>query len=340
LGADLGSDYDYPLYVFGDPEMVGSTDAAAAIEAWRGSGARDALPAVERLIASFPTEISPRAMQAFFLQQSGRLEELAQALEVMERIDPDNPYAEFFRASSLIREKQIDAGKERIAMLLRRQDLRPGLRAFFLRNYAHMPLRASAVPLDIPVEPGKESTAGIEELKESIQLDPATAWGYLYLGRALHRAGRPAEAFGHAKHAAALEPSFSITSTSAGELALAAGYWDEASQFLTRSCEQGETSSCALRLIALERAGRQDQAREIAEAPAGESLGGWEGYHVARYWALVGENRRAIDLLQRVVADGLAGPRFLREAEFRHLRGDPEFEGIVAEVKERLEQNS
>ena len=333
LGAGLGADYDYPLYLSGDPEMVGSPDAAAAIEAWRTGGAVEALRPTERLIASFPAEISPRAMQAFFLDQTQSWEELEAVIDTMDRVDPNNPYSEYFRAKLLYKHGQLDLMKQKIDDLLTRQDFKPGLRAWVLRNPATWILYTENLPLDLPVKTPLQVSAEIAALEESILLDPASAWGFLYLGHALHHAGRAAEAVGYARRGAALEPTFSMTHRYTGAFMMAAGRWDEAHAPLAKACELGSTTSCGMRPLALHRAGEVDEARTLAEQLSAEARPGWPGYHEARYWALVGESRRAIETLGRVVVEGWVPDRIVREAEFDTLRGNPRFDAFVARLQ-------
>ena len=210
------------------------------------------------------------------------------------------------------------------------------LRAWVLRNPAIWILSAEGLPLDLPVETPLQVSAEIAALEESIRLDPASAWGFLYLSRALHHAGRPDEAVGYARRAAALEPNFSLTHNYTGAFLMAAGRWDEALAPLAKACELGGTICCGMRPLVLHRAGEVDEARTLAEQLSAEARPGWPVYHEARYWALVGESRRAIETLGRAVVEGGVPDRILREAEFDTLLGDPGLDAIVAEVKKRI----
>jgi len=59
-------------------------------------------------------------------------------------------------------------------------------------------------------------------------------------------------------------------------------------------------------------------------------------YSLANFWALVGDRDRAIELLHRAVALGWSSPSIAHDSYLSSLRGDEEFEAIVAEVKERI----
>jgi tetratricopeptide (TPR) repeat protein len=177
----------------------------------------------------------------------------------------------------------------------------------------------------------------IADLEEAIRLDPASAWGYLYLSRALHHAGRIDEAVGFARRGAALEPSFSLCHWTVGGLLMAVERWSEAAEALARACELGEPSGCALRPLAVLRGGSEDGARAAADAAAGMAMPPPYRYHLARYLALAGERDPGLEVLRSLPEWVLDRPRFLQEQEFAALRGDPDFDAMVAEVRTRAD---
>ena len=106
-----------------------------------------------------------------------------------------------------------------------------------------------------------------------------------------------------------------------------------------RACELDETQSrCAIYAIALQRVGRESEARAAAEAA--ETMGGHPNhYDMACYYALAGDRDRAIQRLRHELDRGYNSYNsdwIARDPDLESLHGDPEFEAIVAEVKKRI----
>ncbi len=59
-------------------------------------------------------------------------------------------------------------------------------------------------------------------------------------------------------------------------------------------------------------------------------------YDRACYKAVVGEKKEALQLLRRSIDLGYAGAYVLRDPDLDSLRGDPEFEAMIAEVIQRV----
>ncbi len=88
--------------------------------------------------------------------------------------------------------------------------------------------------------------------------------------------------------------------------------------------------------MVLKRAGRDVEAREQVRTLSNDIDSALACYHLARYWALSGDSALALDQLGRSRDLGFANRRIVRDPELETLRGDPEFEAIVAEVRKRI----
>jgi hypothetical protein len=93
------------------------------------------------------------------------------------------------------------------------------------------------------------------------------------------------------------------------------------------------------------REGHHDRAGELLEralAIQRRALGprhpvvGRSLYNLACLDALRGEGEVALDRLREALDAGWAHPVIFEDPDFEALRGDPRFEAIVAEVKERV----
>jgi hypothetical protein len=60
-------------------------------------------------------------------------------------------------------------------------------------------------------------------------------------------------------------------------------------------------------------------------------------YNLACLDALEGNEETALERLREAIAAGWATTRILDDPDLDSLRGDPRFEALVAEVRERLE---
>jgi non-specific serine/threonine protein kinase/serine/threonine-protein kinase len=93
------------------------------------------------------------------------------------------------------------------------------------------------------------------------------------------------------------------------------------------------------------RAGNLERARQFYSRALEIQGKAWESGHYVNTWALYqlaciaaleGRRERALDLLRNALDCGFDREGILEDADLKTLRGDPEFEGIVAEVQERL----
>jgi len=72
---------------------------------------------------------------------------------------------------------------------------------------------------------------------------------------------------------------------------------------------------------------------------ANHSSSGWNLYDQACMYSLSGDADAAIATLRRVLDVGWANHRIFEDDDFDSLKGDPEFEGILEQVRARLGAN-
>ncbi len=80
---------------------------------------------------------------------------------------------------------------------------------------------------------------------------------------------------------------------------------------------------------------RAHEIRERVFGP-GHAAAGWNLYDQACLLALAGDPATALATLRRALESGWASARIFEDDDFDSLRGDPGFEAILAEVRERL----
>lgn len=355
LGGEMRHAYDYPLYLSGDPRMVGSPEASRVLESWRrGESMATVARWSEQLVKTYPKELGALALHAFMLTQvlddegsaAARMA-LEKTIAKMKQIDPRNPYGDYFRARILFEGEKVDRSRldAVFARLLVRDDLHPGCRAWFLRNHATWSLGGSKFwqyVLDLPVHEqrryiGRDISLPLKELEEAVRLDPANPWSHLYYGRALQAAGRPEDALGHARRAMALEPRFFVTQMTVAMLLASQSRWQEAFPYFQTSVRLDDAVGFAhaLLALALAKVGRTAEARTEALKAERQEMSDLAAYHLARYWAFAGDPRRALEHLHNAVRLGFRYDRVAGEPEFSDLQGDPEFMRLVGEVRRR-----
>ena len=84
--------------------------------------------------------------------------------------------------------------------------------------------------------------------------------------------------------------------------------------------------------------GQYRRALEIREAVfgPGHAASGWNLYDQACLLALAGDPAAALATLRRALESGWASDRIFEDDDFDSLRGNPDFDAILAEVRERL----
>lgn len=112
--------------------------------------------------------------------------------------------------------------------------------------------------------------------------------------------------------------------------------------FLARACETIERSQgeCGQYTVGLLQAGQKAGAAATVKAANSMPETSVGAYFPACYNALAGNRAQALQLLRRSVDLGFIDAAFADGPGFASLRGDPEFEALVAEVKRIQAQGS
>jgi len=329
--------------MYGDHRLEAPSPAVAAapefVEARVGLKDRVApVEATQRLVERFPDDPLVRVMHADALLQairgappgSPKRTAFEQSLAAIDRVDPNNPWDELLGANYGLSGGPRES-IEQYSQLLVRDDLTPAARAHIL---AHRGTAWSALV---------EHEAAIADLEEAARLFPASSFSYMILSGLLDRSGRYEEAWGYARQAVALDPDNTDSQYHLGWTSMRLERWEESLPALRKACEGTATESdnCSAWAIALWRAGRHEQARQVAQEAASfpETAAGVIG--LGLYHAQAGDRTEALRHLSRYLElRSKFNPRFVKwirgEPLLEPLRGDPDFEAIVAEVKRRV----
>jgi tetratricopeptide (TPR) repeat protein/predicted Ser/Thr protein kinase len=333
LGTGPQKLYDDPLRLTGDPELGKTPLAAEAVGAYHRSdhAAEKALAA--KLSETFPRSVEARAIGVFALTDVWYYDQTAEseyalvaAIAALDELDANSPYSAMARAFLLAQGK----GKLResivlLTSVLSRSDLSPALRAWGLRRRAESESNLG------------DQLAALTDLQNAIRLDPAAAGNYSTLSRALRYAGRQEEALMRARQAIALEPSYPDPWSAAAIALEQLGRNEESLHYASEACELSRSQTeCAEYAIGLQHLRRLPEAKAAAVRAARLTPSIWGFYNLACYHAVAGERHDALVWLRRSVDRGLTFASIKTDPDLESLRGDPEFEKIVAEVDSRL----
>ncbi|MBZ0266545.1 protein kinase, partial [bacterium] len=317
LGEEPAKLYDFVLYL-GTPEMAADPLWGEALGGLMREDRDVHLAATKRLVAAFPDSPEALALRACSLfytsSEPGKMQELDEVMETLERLDPNEPTPECIRIELLRQAGRYEEVLERASRLIDRRDLTPAARAWPLRN------RAGAMQALGRLD------AAIEDAETAIRLDPANYYNALVLSFIHQNAGNPEKALLFARQALALNPAPAPYARVADLLGRAdrdresLPYWDKSCQL------QPSMVACAGYAIALFRSGEQGEAERVAtEAVAQEeTLNGM--YRLARYNALASHAEEAVDLLERAVQRGVPAEAVAGDDSFVSLRGNPAFD--------------
>jgi len=332
--------YDYPWNLTGSPEMAKSEDLAQVIGALRVDDFHSARAPARRLLEAFPGELDAHVLFAHTLYLSWLGEptpENRRALErsvgPLERLDPDNPYGSVFRAMLLDEgDNRPQEANELYSRILARGDLSAPLRAWVLRNRAYGFNRAGL------------SLAAMADAEEALSVDPLHGASYAALSEALLQVGLLEKAALRAKQAVALLPGDDISNYVLGWTQYKLGAVEQSIATLEGPCETHKDQViCALYAASLQRAGRETEALAAAEGASRLTDRRLGNVHLARYWLLAGNRDQALRRLRRCVEPGVPSAYVTQlyfaedDPDFAPLRGDPEFQAIVAEATKRIE---
>lgn len=233
----------------------------------------------------------------------------------------EGPLAQWHeRSQTRAHSKKPAEGIVALNALLARDDLAPGCRAHALRTRG---LLHGAL---------QDTSSAIADIEEAVRLDPANGYNYHYFAVELVRANRLEEALVRARQAAALDPGIQAGVADVAEML---GLWDEAlrarSEVVARNPNQSTLASYAWTLL---RAGRMTDAVVMAEKAAQQPETALGSYGLACVWALTGDRRRALGLLERSLDLGATLALLQDNAKLQEVfAGDPEFDAILKRAR-------
>jgi len=360
--------YDLFRVPFGSEEFLTSEDLTAAMRIDEQS--REYLAATRRLIERFPTETYARLLNVLALyvecrrhgiSGSARLE-FDESIRALDRMDPNNPWSDFFRAK--LAEVFFDNREAigRINNVLARNDLTTPMRseAVYVRGRAfsssgrlNQALRdfnemLQLAPLDVGSlgETGLTHIAlgnfdaGLDLARKAFAVEPNDPEALAFLGVALWNAGRVQDGLPY------LEKQCRMIRTAAEDenaccfyysLALAQSGQVEASLPLLERCCEETVERCSMYALSLELDGQSREAELQARKSAGSDQGVNSLYYLAAYHAVAGHRDKAIGILRLLVERGYVDCWLWMDPWLESLHGDPGFEAIVAEIRKRIE---
>ncbi len=369
LGAAPETRYDHFLYSAKNSEMARSVEMAEVRQAIRAHDFEPALAASARLIERFPAEPDARALRAAaFVEakyasltatQRPDKSDFDANLNALRQLDPHSPWLDVFQLLMLNWELLSREVGDGMAKVLARDDLTPAARAFVLA------WRAEFGPMD---ESAKTTFAYLEE---AVRLDPTSDIGYLNYVWALNWRGRFEAALVRARQALSLNPTWSAHQV-LGKTLIFLGRYDEAADALVQACGNqehwvpcqqygwalglaGRTDEalsllsslceksgeyCPRYAIELVRAGRKAEAEKVllaADLSPRDDVGLTADW-LSAYHAVSGNRSEALRALQlNVDRRQERGLEILGDPDYVSLRGSPEFEAIVIELRKRWE---
>ena len=191
--------------------------------------------------------------------------------------------------------------------------------------------------------------AGLDELAEktyrrSLELDPTTPRIYWMHSRMLLYIGKVQEAEREMRQALAVHPEQFKAMAYLGEFLYYQGRLDEAEPILQRAVELGRDSgdvipSVMSGFLYASRGQRNKIDATIFREKPQLVIDGDRAYWIGSVYALLGEKAQAITWLRRAVELGNHNyPWFARDKNYDKLRGDPDYERILSDVRSRAEK--
>ncbi len=331
MGADLPRLYDYIGNVTGGPAMARSPDTSIALGAIRTGDAARALESTARLVNAFPQEMAAHALrtQALLLAwdadpSTEHAAQLREAMSALETIDAKNPYSAFYRAYLAYGRGDMKTALDLFASIVERDDLSPAARAWVMRYRA----------LALGVTGDKARSLAV--LEEALSIDPANAWTVASLSESLGELDRPHDALERAQQAVALNPLSWRNYVTLGLSFMRLSRYAEAGQAFATGCKSSSAQfACALEAVALEHAGKKDEARAAAERATKATDSTWGTYNLACYYAIAGDSKLALVYLSRSVELGFPNTSFETDPDFAALRGTAELQKLSLLVRQR-----
>lgn len=340
-GAVPPSLYDSPLNLRGSPAMAATPEFTEAKTAVFRLETAPALKATRRLVEMFPGEVDAHVLRAFALLNYAFLEparfpawgDLEKSLLEINRLDPNNPWDELFRAIRLHQlEKRDRDAVDRLTRLLARPDLAPDVRSLTLvvRSWSLARIENAA--------------AALPDLEEAVRLDPANPITVGALAEALASLGRYDEALDRARQAYAILPR-NFAALDLGNLLTRVGRWEAAMPYLKQGYDPGDFVNPAVypaaQAVVFQRGGHKQEARRAAQKAISAlefpgQVPGRAHYFLACYRVLNGEKAEALRLLRTAIERGYEDVALDRDPNLSALRGEPDFGELLTEMQRRL----
>jgi serine/threonine protein kinase/tetratricopeptide (TPR) repeat protein len=318
--------------VLGSDRMAGSEPLTSLLAARHEGDIAALLAASKKLVDAFPEEPGAWAQRASTLatQYAGRpesatREQLEQAIRVLDRLDPDNPYGSYLRAWLAEFEGRPHDAIDELSQLLEREDLAPAFRASVLTRRAVSEANVGQI------EPS------LKDLERARELQPADAYISRIHARTLLRAGRTDDAARRARQAAALAPGGWSTWLELGAALEQLGETSRAVQAVRRACEISDgQSACAYLALMLLKAEQPEKAAEAARHAKGLPASPYGQYNLACYASLAGRVPDALDHLRSALDNGFADRLMLEDPDLEAARRRPAFDALEQRLEQRL----
>ena len=191
--------------------------------------------------------------------------------------------------------------------------------------------------------------AGLDDAAEkayrrSVELNPTTTRIHWMHGRMLLYVGRAPEAEQEMRQALAENPNHFKAMAFLGKFLYYQGKLDEAEPVLSRAVElahnNGDNSAQVMAAFLYASRGQRDKIDpKILESRPTDVIDGDLAYWTGGIHALLGEREEALAWLRRAVEVGNHNyPWFQKDKNYDSLRGDPEYQRIMQEVRQHWEQ--
>jgi tetratricopeptide (TPR) repeat protein len=333
LGGTYPDLYEYIGQVTTGPEAAESSQAIRTMEAYRRNDRKEFLLASSQLVELYPEDAGAHVLNAWALtlawdgdpSNESYLARLRDRLGALVEVDPASPYDEIMLAYVYRSSGQPEQARVLYSRVLDRNDISNSARAWALRQRSFTDLQVG------------NAAAATEDAAEAVRLDPSNSSGLVALSKALEAIDRLPGAVTRSEQALALHPSLWRLHQRLGLVLARAGNLDAAVQSMERACRLGKGQEpCANLAVTLQRAGRGAEAHDAAKFA--ESLAGtrWGHYNLGCFRALSGSRSAALEDLRRSVELGFADVLIQTDPDLESLRGDPDFESILAEIEDRL----
>jgi eukaryotic-like serine/threonine-protein kinase len=178
----------------------------------------------------------------------------------------------------------------------------------------------------------------------SVDLNPTTTRIHWMHARMHLYQGRPEESEEEMRHLLAAHPDQFKALAYLGEFLYYQGKYDEAEKALSRAVElgrgSGDEAPPILAAFLYASRGQRDKIDPIVFQRKPEQYVDGDGaYWIGGVYAMLEDKKQALAWLRRAVALGNHNyPWFQRDKNYNNLRNDPEYQKIMEEVRDRLEQ--